>query len=223
MISFLYWNLTPYFMPRTKLASKVKKAKSLIKSLPAKKKISAKKSHKILPKVKLHVRSAMRKRISVPKESWIDTVSPLSILVIGLLVVVFSAASSLFVDTQQWANLPSSIANFSPWIFQYILTAIFSLVAVSIVLIWNMREYKRAFLAWLFLLMGILHVTWNMFFFAFHVTDASFMIAFAQSILVFVVFLVSWRRSRLAAMLFLPYLLWIIGIMILSSWTYFIS
>jgi tryptophan-rich sensory protein len=152
--------------------------------------------------------------------SWLDRVSPLSIFVIGLGVVVVSIISSLFVDMYQWyVSVPIEVVNFSTWVFGYMLSGIFAFVTASIVILWNERGPGRGFLIWLFVLAGILHVMWNMFFFALHVVSVSVFVGFALWLLLWAIFFLAWRRSLFAAFLLLPYLSWVTFVVAFSGFS----
>lgn len=152
--------------------------------------------------------------------AWLDHVSPLSIFIIGLCVVSVSIISSLFVDMYQWyTSVPIQVVNFSTWVFGYMLSGIFALVTASIVILWNERSPGRAFLIWLFVLSGILHVMWNMFFFALHIVSVSVFVGFALWLLLWAIFFLAWRRSVLSAFLLLPYLSWVTFVVAFSGFS----
>ena len=149
---------------------------------------------------------------------WIDTVSPTSILAIGLCVVVISIIHSLFVDIGYWYT-PFSIlsANVASWIFEFLLTGIFALATFSIVLVWNIPARGRAFIMWLFVLAGMLQIMWSMFFFALHLAQISFVDIVALWMLVVALVLLCWKRSRMASVMLLPYLAWITFVGVLNA------
>lgn len=152
--------------------------------------------------------------------SWLDGVSPLSILAIGFCVVAVSIVSSLFVDMYQWyTSVPLFVVNFSSWMFGYLLSIIFALVTASIVILWNVRYSGRAFLMWLFVLIGMLHVMWNMFFFGLQAVNVSVFVGLALWFAVWVVFFLAWRRSVVSAFLLLPYLSWVTFVVAFSGFS----
>lgn len=149
-------------------------------------------------------------RVSERFSQWVDTISPTSILAVGLCVVGVSIIHSLFVDIGDWyASFPMVNANIASWFFEFFLTGIFALVTFSIVLIWNIPARGRAFLTWLFVLAGMLQVMWSMFFFALHLVQIAFISIMALWILVTVLVLLTWKRSRIASLMLMPYLAWV--------------
>lgn len=154
--------------------------------------------------------------------AWLDSISPFSILVVGLCVVSVSIVSSFFIDLQQWYfPLPLSPYRISSLAFQYLLTGIFGFGALAIILLWNQNGRPRMFLMWLFILAGMLHTMWSMFFFGLHVMNVAFVIIVAQLVLLIAISLISWNRSRYAVLLLLPYLIWIGTVVIASAMAIF--
>lgn len=156
--------------------------------------------------------------------AWLDAVSPFSILVIGLCVVSVSILSSFFIDLQQWYfSVPITVYQLSSLTFEYVLTGIFGFVALSIILLWNAGDRPRMFLMWLFLLAGILHVMWSMFFFGLHVVSVSFVVALALFVLMLAIILISWKRSPFAVLFLAPYLVWLSVVTVFCGWITFAS
>ncbi len=174
--------------------------------------------------------SVLRKKISLPRKkpinifSWLDTVSPFSILIIGLCVVNVSILSSFFIDLQLWYfSLPATNFQLSSLIFEYVLTGIFGFVALSIIILWNSSYRPRMFLMWLFVLAGMIHVAWSMFFFGLYAVSVSFVIALALLVLMIAIVLISWKRSRFAVFFLMPYLLWLSTMVLFCGWLTFAS
>lgn len=174
--------------------------------------------------------SVLRKKISLPRKksgiffTWLDAVSPFSILVIGLCVVSVSILSSFFIDLQLWYfSLPVTAYRLSSLTFEYVITGIFGFVALSIILLWNATYRPRMFLMWLFVLAGILHITWSMFFFGLYAVSVSFVFALALFVLMIAIALISWRRSRYAFIFLVPYLVWLGLVTTFCGWIAFAS
>ena len=174
--------------------------------------------------------SVLRKKISLPRKkpvnffTWLDTVSPFSILAIGLCVVSVSILSSFFIDLQLWYfSLPATTFQLSSLTFEYILTGIFGFAALSIIILWNSSYRPRMFLMWLFVLAGIIHVAWSMFFFGLYAISVSFVIALALLVLMIAIALISWKRSRYAVFFLIPYLAWLSAMVIFCGWLTFAS
>lgn len=163
---------------------------------------------------KPRTRSVKPKKGFVSRVSdWLDSISPTSILGIGLCVVTLSIVHSLFLDVGDWyfsILRPDFGFEFNArWLFEYLLTGIFALATFSIVTLWNIRSPGRAFLMWLFVLMGMLHLMWSMFFFGLHVLQVAFVDMMALWILTWIIILLAFRRSKTAALMLVPYLLWV--------------
>ncbi|MCX6733669.1 MAG: tryptophan-rich sensory protein [Candidatus Peregrinibacteria bacterium] len=173
--------------------------------------------------------SSLRKKVLPLRRSggflaWLDAVSPLSILLVGLCVVLVSILSSFFIDLQLWYfSLPATTYQLSSLTFEYILTGVFGFVALSIVVLWNASYRPRMFLMWLFVLAGILHVMWSMFFFGLYIVNVSFVIALALLVLMIAIALISWRRSRYAVLFLSPYLVWLSVVTVFCGWITFAS
>ena len=156
--------------------------------------------------------------------AWLDTVSPFSILVVGLCVVSVSILSSFFIDLQLWYfSLPATSFQLSSLMFEYVLTGIFGFVALSIIILWNAPYRPRMFLMWLFVLAGIIHVAWSMFFFGLYAVSVSFVIALALLVLMIAIALISWKHSRFAVLFLVPYLMWLSAIVVFCGWITFAS
>ncbi|WP_219894893.1 TspO/MBR family protein [Aquisediminimonas profunda] len=95
--------------------------------------------------------------------------------------------------------------------FGIIWTVIFSLTAMAGIAAWRAAPDDRAAesIIGLFALNGFLNILWSLLFFRLHRPDwAQFeVIALWLSILALIV--VSWRYSRVAGLLLLPYLIWV--------------
>ena len=102
-----------------------------------------------------------------------------------------------------WA--PPDAAYGIAWTIIYAFTAIAGLIAWSATPSWNEREWDIG----LFSLNGFLNILWSLLFFRFHRPDlALFEVVFLWlSILALII--AFWRRSMVAAVLLLPYLLWV--------------
>lgn len=179
------------------------------KKAPSPRKTSAKKA--ALQSSKKTVRRAPASRsLSARFSAWLDTISPASVLGIGLCVVVFSIIHSLFVDLGDWySSLSKPSIEVNGWIFEFVLTGVFAFATTSIVILWNVRTRGRAFLMWLFVLLGMVHVMWSMFFFGLHATQIALIDIVALWILLWTIILLAWRRSKFAAFFLLPYLGWV--------------
>ncbi len=151
--------------------------------------------------------------------SWLNTISPSSILIVGFCVVSISIIHTLFVDISDWYwSLPQPEIQATDWLFEFGLTGVFALVTASIVILWNIPKPGRIFMMWLFILAGMLHIMWNMFFFGLHLVEASFVDGIALMVLMLAIIMLAWRRSKPAALLLVPYLWWVMFILFFNGW-----
>lgn len=97
------------------------------------------------------------------------------------------------------------------WVFGAAWTAIFALAALSGIQAWRAAADRRTreWIIGLFALNGFLNITWSLLFFRLQRPDLAFheVVFFWGSILVLIVFF--WRFSRSAALLLVPYLIWV--------------
>lgn len=155
-------------------------------------------------------RAAKSRTLSARFSSWLDTISPASVLGIGLCIVILSIIHSLFIDLGDWyASLPKPSIEANGWIFEFALTGVFAFATAAVVILWNIRTRGKAFLMWLFFLLGMVHVMWSMFFFGLHAVQFAFFDIVVLWILLWTVVLLAWRRSKVAAFFLLPYLGWV--------------
>ncbi len=151
--------------------------------------------------------------------SWLNTISPSSILIVGFCVVSISIIHTLFVDISDWYwSLPQPEIQATDWLFEFGLTGVFALVTASIVILWNIPKPGRIFMMWLFILAGMLHIMWNMFFFGLHLVEVSFVDGIALMVLMLAIIMLAWRRSKPAALLLVPYLWWVMFILFFNGW-----
>ncbi|MEK9179794.1 MAG: TspO/MBR family protein [Patescibacteria group bacterium] len=108
-------------------------------------------------------------------------------------------------------NLPS----FTPpnWVFGVVWPAIVILATTSLILVWNNPELRTergtfGFLIALFALNGLLYVSWTPIFFVLHLLDLAVWVAGFLAADVWSLTFLTWRFSRIAAALLLPYALW---------------
>jgi len=105
------------------------------------------------------------------------------------------------------------------WLFGPVWTLIFALLGAGGVLAWwqsETRTERQTLLIFLFLNLT-LNILWSLFFFRLQRPDwAMIEVAFLWSSIVLLMY-VYWRRSRLAALLQLPYLAWVSFAAILNA------
>ena len=97
------------------------------------------------------------------------------------------------------------------WAFGPIWTAIFALAALSVAKAWWAVPNRgaRAAIIILYLLTGILNIAWSALFFSLKRPDWSlFEVVFLWAAVATLI-VVLWRRARVAALLLVPYLIWV--------------
>lgn len=131
--------------------------------------------------------------------------------IISILICLSAGFIGSFFTTPSITTWYSALQKpaFSPpnWLFAPVWTTLFILMGISLYLIWNKGGEKRQYL--LFSAQLLLNMLWSFLFFAFH----SPFFAFLEIIILWLVILLtllSFRKtSREAALLLLPYLLWV--------------
>ena len=102
----------------------------------------------------------------------------------------------------------------APWGFGAAWTTIYILATASALLVYekgrqHQKKYYKAAL-WLFAVNALLTFLWTLFFFYFHEVCCACVDAWLLCISAIALVAFSWRSSRLAAYLLIPYLLWIV-------------
>lgn len=129
-------------------------------------------------------------------------------------MIITASAASYFADTGRgWyrtLNLPGWTPTNSLMVLAW--TIIFILSSLSILIIWNKHSTQKNFgiIIGLFILNAVLNVGWNILFFS----QQQMELAFIQAVLLvanlFLLFILIWRFSPLAAYLLLPYSVWVL-------------
>ena len=136
----------------------------------------------------------------------------LPILVAALVAVLVAAVGGTMTDLGPWYQSLEQ-PNWRPpdWAFGTIWTVVLSLVVLSAAAAWRAAPNRgvRDALLVLFLANGFLNILWSVLFFAFRRPDwALFEVLFLWASIV-VLIAVLWRFARMAALLLVPYLLWV--------------
>lgn len=97
------------------------------------------------------------------------------------------------------------------WAFGVIWTTVFFLIACSGATSWMRAPGGRAaeILLGLFALNGFLNLLWSFLFFRLHRPDWALIEVVALWLSILVLIVISWRSSRSAAFLLIPYLVWV--------------
>jgi tryptophan-rich sensory protein len=134
--------------------------------------------------------------------------------------VLTAAAAATFV-----ALLGGTITDLGPWyqslrkpgwqpppiVFPIAWTLIYALTAAAAVMAWRRapRGSEREWLIGLFALNGFLNVLWSLLFFRLHRPDWALAEVVLLWLSVMSLIVVTWRRSRVPAILLAPYLIWV--------------
>jgi benzodiazapine receptor len=144
---------------------------------------------------------------------------------LGWLLVAFAAAAIGGLASASAGEFYRDLArpSWAPpgWLFGPVWSVLYVLMGVSAWLVWRERGFAGARFALLaFIVQLAANALWTWLFFAWRLGA----LAFAEILLLWALILVTtvlfWRVSRLAAVLFLPYLLWVsfASALTLSTW-----
>ncbi|MDH3268895.1 MAG: tryptophan-rich sensory protein [Ignavibacteria bacterium] len=143
---------------------------------------------------------------------------------IPLFVIITASAASYFADMgRSWyktINLPVWTPSNSLMVLAW--TIIFILTSLSILIIWNKYSSEKKFgvIISLFILNAVLVVGWNVLFFSHQLLSLAFVQAVLLIANIFLLVLLIYRFSPLAAYLLLPYSAWVIfsTVLTLNVW-----
>jgi len=133
---------------------------------------------------------------------------------IPLFVIITASAASYFADTgRSWyktINLPDWTPSGSIMVLAW--TVIFILTSLSILIIWNKYSTEKKFgtIISLFIVNALLIVGWNVLFFSHQLMGLAFVQAVLLILNLFLLILLIWQFSPLAAYLLLPYSAWVL-------------
>jgi tryptophan-rich sensory protein len=133
---------------------------------------------------------------------------------IPLFVIITASAASYFADTgRSWyktINLPDWTPSGSVMVLAW--TVIFILTSLSILIIWNKYSTEKKFgtIISLFIVNALLIVGWNVLFFSHQLMGLAFVQAVLLILNLFLLILLIWQFSPLAAYLLLPYSAWVL-------------
>lgn len=139
-------------------------------------------------------------------------------LIIPLIVLIVAVSGSLFTSVSMSWYKTINIPPFAPS-GQIIGTAwaiIFTLTAISAILIWNKAEKNKALkkklpkLTIIFLLNGALNIFWTYLFFTRHLIFYAGIEALILDLSVLFLIGLSWKRFRGSAYLLIPYAVWVL-------------
>jgi translocator protein len=130
----------------------------------------------------------------------------------GWLAVTFTAAAmgGLFLPGEWYARLQKPAWNPPNWLFGPVWTALYTIMAVAVWLVWKRGSFagQRVALS-LFLLQLLFNALWSPLFFGLHCPG----LAFVDLLLLWLALLATvaafWKARRLAGAMLLPYLAWV--------------
>ncbi len=136
-----------------------------------------------------------------------------SFLIIPLAVFVFSLIGSVATEFgMPWYN-SLALPSWTPpgMVIGLAWTIIYALTAVSIWITWNLVPHRRPFwtIMTLFVINGFLNIGWSILFFGFHLIAIALIEMVLLEVTVIALIALLWNRSRTAAVLLIPYGLWV--------------
>jgi translocator protein len=148
-------------------------------------------------------------------------------IIIPLVTVVVAAVGSIFSQSgMMWykEELVKPLLTPPNWLFPIAWNIIFILTTISALLVWNSVQAEKRFLLvfkkktenndlpiimGLFIANAVLNVCWSLLFFTLHFTYAAFVeMLLLEGTLIALLYL-TYNRSKTAAVLLMPYILWI--------------
>jgi tryptophan-rich sensory protein len=129
-------------------------------------------------------------------------------------VIITASAASYFAETgRAWyktINLPEWTPSGSLMVLAW--TIIFVLSSISLLIIWNKHSSEKNFgvVITLFVVNALLIVGWNILFFSHQQLGLAFFQAILLIINLFIIIFLTWRFSKLAAYLLIPYSLYLV-------------
>lgn len=124
-----------------------------------------------------------------------------------LLAFAASAAGAFFTPGDWYASLNKPSFNPPGWVFGPVWTALYAMMGVSAWLVWRRGNAARPLAPWLVQL--ALNAAWTPVFFGLHRMDVALVIIIAMWLAILATILAFRRHSRAAALLLVPYLLWV--------------
>lgn len=135
-----------------------------------------------------------------------------SLVVIGLAVAVVAVVGGLFGTDLWYRRLMKPALNPPDWIFGPVWTILYILMIVAAWTIWRTETYRRSKVLALGIFAGqlVLNAAWSWLFFGLHEPGWALVDILLLDLAVALMILRFWQVSRLAGLLMVPYLLWIL-------------
>lgn len=135
-----------------------------------------------------------------------------SLVVIGLAVAVVAVVGGSFGTDLWYRRLMKPALNPPDWIFGPVWTILYILMIVAAWTIWRTETYRRSKVLALGIFAGqlVLNAAWSWLFFGLHEPGWALVDILLLDLAVALMILRFWQVSRLAGLLMVPYLLWIL-------------
>lgn len=142
---------------------------------------------------------------------------------VGWLLVAFAAAVLGAVASADAAKFYAQLVkpSWAPpaWVFGPVWSVLYTLMGVAAWLVWRSPGPVRGAL-WLFAAQLAANALWSWLFFAWHLGVLAAVEVLVLLALIVASVLAFWRRSRMAAWLLVPYLLWVSFASVLTWWVW---
>jgi translocator protein len=135
-----------------------------------------------------------------------------AVLIAAGAAIAVAAIGSTLTDLGPWyQNLKQPSWRPPDAAFGLIWTVVFALTAISGVLAWRgaRNNSERQSIIGLFAINGLLNIVWSLIFFQLKRPDHALFEVGLLWLSIVVLIAATWRRSRMAALLLLPYLIWV--------------
>lgn len=143
------------------------------------------------------------------------------LIIVGVVALFVGAAGIFTVQGEDWYTHELVLPPIIPpaWVFHVAWSIIGLCTALSVIITWNTfkRDALFGLIIALFIMNGILHVIHSYVFFVRHDIGNSFWVAAAVESSVLLLMILLWNRSRTAAVLLLPYALWLLFALYLNN------
>lgn len=149
------------------------------------------------------------------------------VVILGIVALILGAGTLIAMQGMDWYNNELVLSPIIPpvWVFKVVWSFIGFFTALSIMIVWN--TFRKDVVFWLALVLfginGILNVSWSYVFFVRHEIGNAYWIAASIQGTVVLLMVLLWSRSRAAALLLLPYALWLIFALYLNNDTWLIN
>lgn len=134
-----------------------------------------------------------------------------SYIIIPVLVFLFALVGQCFTSMGMiWYQSELIQSGLTPpnWVFPVVWNVIFICLAISAIMAWEKRMGRL--IIGFFIVSGVANALWSLIFFVFHLILLSFIEALVLELIVIGLIILLWKKSKIAALLLLPYAVWMI-------------